>query len=95
MDWGLHRADALALPVYIDATAEGRLLYATYGFEVVGLHQFDAVRENPSPTWKDMQQSYLPFSWSGMVRPPRGQRSMVRDNHEEPVLVTVTSSVDS
>ncbi|KAK5131160.1 hypothetical protein LTR08_001246 [Meristemomyces frigidus] len=38
---GLAKADALKLPVYLDASVNGRALYAKHGFDVAGDFPFD------------------------------------------------------
>lgn len=36
MEWGRQLADLLALPVWIDASPEGALLYSALGYREVG-----------------------------------------------------------
>jgi predicted GNAT family N-acyltransferase len=39
--WGIEQADKAQLPTYLEASAEGRALYARFGFKEVEQHTFD------------------------------------------------------
>ena len=41
LQWGVDKAHKLGLPCYIEASEEGRSLYRKYGFEEVGIKEFD------------------------------------------------------
>lgn len=41
MDWGVKHADSSGLISYVQATKEGRPLYAKFGFKVVETHVAD------------------------------------------------------
>ncbi|KAJ0418757.1 hypothetical protein BJY00DRAFT_175716 [Aspergillus carlsbadensis] len=40
--WGFEKSTQLGLPIYLEATAEGRPVYERYGFETVRVQAFDA-----------------------------------------------------
>jgi GNAT superfamily N-acetyltransferase len=42
LKWGFEKSEQLGLPIYLEATAEGRPVYERYGFETVRVERFDA-----------------------------------------------------
>jgi GNAT superfamily N-acetyltransferase len=42
LKWGFEKSEELGLPIYLEATAEGRPVYERYGFETVKVQGFDA-----------------------------------------------------
>ncbi|KAL2783854.1 hypothetical protein BJX66DRAFT_110874 [Aspergillus keveii] len=42
LKWGFEKSEELGLPLYLEATAEGRPVYERYGFETVKVQGFDA-----------------------------------------------------
>ena len=42
--WGLEKADKAKLPVYLEASEEGRPVYAKLGFKPVEEHYFDLAK---------------------------------------------------
>ncbi|KAL3485324.1 hypothetical protein BJX62DRAFT_39314 [Aspergillus germanicus] len=42
LKWGFEKSEQLGLPIYLEATAEGRPVYERYGFETVKVQGFDA-----------------------------------------------------
>ena len=41
LKWGNAQADRLGLPVYLEATADGKRLYEKHGFKAVDTIEFD------------------------------------------------------
>jgi hypothetical protein len=48
--WGLQRADELGLPIYLEATSEGKPLYEKFGFQTAQVTTFELSKYGGSGT---------------------------------------------
>ena len=68
MEWGIKEADKRDLDMYIDATAEGLLLYQTFGFVADKPRDFNLGGIPQSERKKELENLLLPFKWWPMFR---------------------------
>lgn len=71
--WGFDKADELGLETFVEATAEGKPTYAANGFRYVDTFLMDAVKNDPSPRWMELEKELrTPIPLFLMVRPKGG-----------------------
>ena len=72
MEWGLNRIDALGLESFIEATSNGKYLYAEYGYRLVKVVNVNMARTNASDEWTRLKEKLLPIGYTAMWRPVGG-----------------------
>ncbi|KAF7914237.1 uncharacterized protein EAF01_000643 [Botrytis porri] len=73
MDWGIERADELGVDTYVEASETGRLLYEKYGFMTYYKVVVNTSIEDPSSSWKDLEEKLSPEPQYFMWRPIKGK----------------------
>lgn len=58
MDWGVKKADELALECFLDSSPMAVKIYESFGFLVADQIIFDTTVENPSEEWKELEAKY-------------------------------------
>ena len=72
MGWGVQEADKRGVDAYVDATDQGRPLYAKYGFVADAPREFTLEKLPNTPRRKDLEEQLIPFTWWPMYRFARG-----------------------
>lgn len=72
MKWGIEKADAMGVEMWLDATEYGVPLYQKHGFVVVHKNNLAPKKDNPSKEWKDIAKRLEPMIMWQMWRPIRG-----------------------
>lgn len=60
MEWGVKKADEMAVDSFIEASSDGKSLYETFGFLHFDTVFVDTVIDNPSEEWKKLEQELPP-----------------------------------
>ena len=75
VEWGTKKADEMHLEAFVEATNDGRPLYARHGFHFMNLLLLDAkMVDEPSEQWKSLaKELQLPMVVHVMWRPIGGK----------------------
>ena len=77
MEWGMAEVKKRGVEAYIDATDQGRPLYAKYGF-VAGAPREFTLKDLPASSRRgELEERLLPFTWWPMLRSVDGKSEMV------------------
>ncbi|MCJ1398984.1 hypothetical protein MMC11_002186 [Xylographa trunciseda] len=74
VEWGTKKADKLHVEAFVEATDDGRPLYARHGFHFMNLIVLDGKIDEPSEQWKALAKELrLPIVVHAMWRPIGGK----------------------
>ena len=69
LQWGVSKAAEMQVEMWLDATVQGRPLYAKHGFELITENDLCPEVENPSEEWKAIDRELRPITMWLMRRP--------------------------
>ena len=72
MKWGVEKADAMGVEMWLDATVYGVALYQKHGFVVVHQNSVAPRTETPSKEWGEIAKRLEPMTMWQMWRPIGG-----------------------
>lgn len=73
MKWGINKAEAMGVEMWLDATRYGVPVYEKHGFSIVHENNFAPKNDNPSLEWKEMAERLEPMVMWQMWRPIGGR----------------------
>jgi len=74
VEWGTKKADEMRVEAFVEATEDGRPLYARHGFHYMNAIVLDAKVDEPSEQWKALgKRLRLPIVLHAMWRPIGGR----------------------
>jgi hypothetical protein len=73
MKWGIEKADAMGVEMWLDATVYGVPVYQKHGFIVVHENSLAPHTDNPTEEWKDIAKRLEPMVMWQMWRPIGGK----------------------
>jgi predicted N-acetyltransferase YhbS len=72
MEWGVAKADTLAIEAWMESSPMGKALYEKFGFRQLFKIAYDTSKPNSSDEWRRMEHEMTPTPFYAMWRPANG-----------------------